>query len=142
MTNQPVFELLRAEVATTQEKYSQAKENFWRVSGEPPDGGQRLELAARAQTIAMIAYTKAVHRFNEFLLSGKVPHDLRLEPGLVQQTTGFNQEQRSKMNKCVYCGTPTRMYEHDSPICMECASRLDSREKLTRKEPAAEEKTQ
>ena len=140
MTNQPSFDLLRSEVQRTQHEYDKSKEDFWKISAEVPDERNRIELAARHQTEAMLAYAKALHRFNEFLLIGKVPADLQSKLGTLPQ---MNQEQQSKMNKCVYCGTPTRMYEHDRPICMDCASRIDAGEKLTKREPTkTEDKTQ
>lgn len=137
MTNQPVFEILRAEVATTQDKYTRAKENFWKVSGDPPDGGQRLELAARAHTIAMIAYTNALHRFNEFLLNGKVPDELLPKSGGVRQTIRFSQERRL-VHRCVFCGGETRMFENGHPTCTGCATFLEAGEQSPRKEPASE----
>lgn len=79
---QSIFEILRLEVDRASEEYTQAKHNFWHVSADVPsgfphpDGKQRIENAARAQTAAMIAYTRALKRFNAFLISGAVPEDL------------------------------------------------------------------
>lgn len=67
------------------EEYTQAKHNFWHISADipsgfpHPDGKQRIENAARAQTAAMIAYTRALKRFNEFLINGAVPADVPKE---------------------------------------------------------------
>ncbi len=80
---QSVFERLRADVDRTSEDYTKAKQHFWHVSADipsgfpHPDGKQRIEDASRAQTTAMVAYTIALKRFNEFLLDGTVPEDLR-----------------------------------------------------------------
>jgi hypothetical protein len=74
--------LLRAEVDRTREDYTRAKEQFWKIaadipSGLPyPDGTQRVQIAARAQTAAMVGYTKALRQFNAFLLDGTVPEEL------------------------------------------------------------------
>lgn len=76
------FEILRAQVDAASEEYTKAKQHFWRVSadvptGTPnPDGQQRMESAARAQTAAMVRYTNALRRFNEFLLNSTVPREL------------------------------------------------------------------
>jgi hypothetical protein len=80
--DQPIFDFLRAEVDHAREKYTRAKEQFWKIasdtpSGLPhPDGTQRVGNAARAQTAAMLNYTKALRRFNAFLLDGTVPEEL------------------------------------------------------------------
>lgn len=144
MNNQAVFEILRAEVAQTQEEYAQSKQRFWRICAEAPSesshpaGRQRLDLAARAQSTAMIAYTNALHRFNEFLLNGTVPDGLLPKSGGVPQTTRSSQKQRG-VHRCVFCGAETRMFVSDHPICMDCANRLDAGEKLTEEEPASDE---
>jgi hypothetical protein len=76
MNNQPVFEILRAEVERTRQEYAKSNEHFGRVCGEVPSGGRQIELAARDQTVAMLAYTMALRQFNKFLLDGKVPDEL------------------------------------------------------------------
>lgn len=84
---QSIFEFLRLEVDRASEEYTQAKHNFWHVSADipsgfpHPDGKQRIENAARAQTAAMIAYTRALKRFNEFLINGTVPDDVPKQAG-------------------------------------------------------------
>lgn len=138
MNNQSMFEILRAEVNRTQQEYDESKEHFWRISAEPPkpDRRDRIQLAARDQTLAMIAYTKALRQFNEFLLTGRVPDELSRSVA-VRQTTVFTREQR-QVAKCVFCEAETRMYENDHPICNDCASCLDRGEKLTRKRPTSD----
>lgn len=80
---QSIFEILRAEVDRASQEYAKAKQNFWHISADVPtglphpDGRQRIENASHAQTSAMIAYTRALRRFNEFLLNGTIPEDLR-----------------------------------------------------------------
>jgi hypothetical protein len=80
---QVIFEILKAEVDQASDEYSRSKQIFWQVSAEVPtglphpDGTQRIANASRAQTAAMVAYTRALRRFNEFLLNGTVPEDLR-----------------------------------------------------------------
>jgi hypothetical protein len=75
--------MLRAEVDLASSSYTRAKEEFWRISADVPtglphpDGRQRIENASRSQTAAMIAYTRALRRFNEFLLNGTVPEDVQ-----------------------------------------------------------------
>jgi hypothetical protein len=82
MKDLSVLAILRAEVDRTQEEYTQSKKRFQAIckevpSGLPhPDGTHRLQNAARAQTAAMVAYSNALQRFNELLLSGKDPDDL------------------------------------------------------------------
>jgi hypothetical protein len=143
MNNQPVFEILRAEVERTRQEYAKSNEHFWMVCADVPsdlphpDGTKRVDLVARAKTAAMIAYTNALRRFNKFLLEGEVPDELLSKSGVVPQPSGFSQEQRQAA-KCAFCGADTRMYENDYPICNDCASRLDAGEKLTRKQPASE----
>ena len=81
---QSIFELLQAEVELASASYTKAKEDFWRISAELPtgfpqqDGGQLIENASRAQTEAMIAYTKDLRRFNEFLLNGTIPEEIQV----------------------------------------------------------------
>lgn len=135
MTNLPVFELLRADVKHTQDEYTQSKQDFWTTSGRFPVDSNRIELAAHAQTVAMLAYTKALHRFNEFLLTGKIPDELLSKYGVVPPTTGFSEEQR-QVAKCAFCGAETRMFENDHPICEDCAGRIDAGGRLIQKEPA------
>ena len=80
---QSIFEILRAEVDLASANYIKAKEDFWRISADVPtgfphpDGIQRIENASRSQTAAMIAYTGALRRFNEFLLNGTIPEDVQ-----------------------------------------------------------------
>jgi hypothetical protein len=46
-------------------------------SGLPhPDGTQRIQNAARAQTAARNALLRALTRFNEFVITGRIPDDL------------------------------------------------------------------
>jgi hypothetical protein len=143
MDDLSVSAILRAEVRRTEEVYAQSKRHFQKICGEVPsglphpDGRQRIELAARAQTDATLAYTQALHRFNEFLLNGRVPDDLRSKSSVIQQPISFSQEQR-QVAKCAFCGSETRMFENDHPICAGCASRLDAGEKLIPKQPASE----
>jgi len=80
--DQPIFDFLRAEVDQTREEYFRARDRFWNIaadapSGLPhPDGTRRVENAARAQTAAMVRYTKSLRQFNAFLLDGTVPEEL------------------------------------------------------------------
>lgn len=79
---QSIICFLRAEVDRTQARYVSAKEQFWKIAGDTPsglphpDGALRVENAARAQTVAMVNYTKALRQFNAFLLEGTVPEEL------------------------------------------------------------------
>lgn len=81
-----IFAALKTEVDQAREEYTRAKRDFWHISAEVPtgfphpDGMQRIANASRAQTAAMVAYTRALRRFNEFLLNGTVPEDLK-KPG-------------------------------------------------------------
>jgi hypothetical protein len=75
--------LLRAELEKASSLHEQAKREFWRVSADipsdlpHPDGTQRIQNAARAQTAAMEALYQALRRFNAFLVDGSVPEDLK-----------------------------------------------------------------
>ena len=115
-----VLGILRDDMERTQQEYAKAREDFWKVSGEVSSGMHEIELAARAQTVAMLAYTTALHRFNEFVLTGKVPDDLLSRCGVISS--------QSQMEKCIHCGTPTRRYVEGQPICTDCAERLDATE--------------
>lgn len=92
---QSIFEILRAEVDQACEAYAKAKQNFWHISADVPtglphpEGRQRIENASRAQTVAMVAYTRALRRFNEFLLNGTVPEDLKNTREQAEKSTGL-----------------------------------------------------
>lgn len=80
-----IVDRLQAELNRAKQAFDRAKEDFWRVaaaapSGLPhPDGTQQVHNAARAHMHAMNTYTKALKRFNEYLLNGTIPEDLRSE---------------------------------------------------------------
>ena len=80
--DQSIFDFLRAEVNRTHEEYVRAKEQFWKIAADiptglpAPDGTQRVGNAARAQTVAMVSYTKALRQFNAFLSDGTVAEQL------------------------------------------------------------------
>ena len=80
--DQSIIDFLRTEVERTHGEYIRAKDEFWKIavdapSGLPhPDGTQRVQIAARAQTAAMMSYTKAIRQFNEFALDGTIPDEL------------------------------------------------------------------
>ncbi|HTA42296.1 MAG TPA: hypothetical protein VK789_07610 [Bryobacteraceae bacterium] len=82
MDKQAVLEILRSNVDRTKEEYNRSKERFLRdATGVPtglphPDGALRVELAARAQSAAAVAYANALRRFNQFFLDGAIPEDL------------------------------------------------------------------
>ena len=82
MDPRPIVEILRAEVDRTHAEYDRIKQDFRLLaadipSGLPhPDGMQRIQNAARAQSFAMDAYEAALMRLNRFLISGTVPADL------------------------------------------------------------------
>lgn len=86
MQNQRIVDILRAEVDLAREEYLEAKRRFWEVCAEAPsglphpDGSHPIEVASRAQTANMIAYTKTLTRFNQFLLNGTIPEDLKDVP--------------------------------------------------------------
>jgi hypothetical protein len=77
--SEPVIEILRAEVDRARAEYDQSKKTFWRIaaeipSGMPiPDGTQRIQNAARAQTVAMQAFANALKELNDFIISGAIP---------------------------------------------------------------------
>ena len=141
MDKQTLVEILRSEVDRANQEYVRAKQSFSNVcsdapSGIPhPDGKQRIELAARAQTSAMAAYAKALHRFNQLILDGVIPEDLG-ESGVARPSV--RRAEVRELEKCEYCGAETLLRDHGYPICIECADRLDTGEKLTRKKPAHE----
>jgi hypothetical protein len=77
-----VFQRLRAEVSRTAEEFAKARRHFLLVIAEipsripHPDGAHRIENAGAVQSAAMVAYTKALRNFSDFLLSGKIPRGL------------------------------------------------------------------
>ena len=78
LVDRVVLQSLREDVDLWSQAYHKAKENFWHISSEFAQNDRlRIEEAARAQTQAMIAYTQALKRLNQFLLEGRVPEDLR-----------------------------------------------------------------
>jgi hypothetical protein len=91
-----IEDLLRNEVKRTKKELEEAKLNFWHVcsdvpSGIPhPDGTQRLQRAAHAQTVAIQAVTAAINRFNEFLLNGIIPAE-HLTSETHSKPAGFGQ---------------------------------------------------
>ena len=81
--DQSIFDSLRAEVNRTHEEYVRAKERFYEIAGQTPtglphpDGTRCVQNAARAQSIAMPSYARAIRRFNDFLLDGTVREELK-----------------------------------------------------------------
>jgi len=86
MDKQSVFDFLRAELDRTHDEYVRAKERFYEIAGQAPtglphpDGTRRVENAARVQATAMLDYAKAIHRFNDFVLDGTIPEELKNAP--------------------------------------------------------------
>ena len=132
MRSRAVLDFLRSEVDRTNREYSNAKQHFWNIcmeapSGLPhPDGKQRLDIAARAQSGAMIAYAEALRRFNDFLLDGAIPEDLA-DSAVTQPVRQL--EMRPEIEKCVCCGAKTRLREHAHPICVDCSDLIDAGKK-------------
>lgn len=78
-----VADILREEVDRANAIYTSARTHFWRVTADAPHRLQdpkelRLrEDAFRIQTEAMIEYSKALKRFDDFLINGTVPEDIQ-----------------------------------------------------------------
>lgn len=83
--DQLIVEQLRLEVERTRIAYDKAKLEFWHKAAGAPGGApqsdenQRMQNAAQLQMHATIEYTTALRRFNEYLLTGKISDDLKLE---------------------------------------------------------------
>lgn len=80
-----IEEILRAELDFAKSRHESTRAEFARVcndipSGLPhPDGTQRILNASRAQASAQAAYAAALKRFNDFILTGKIPDHLAAE---------------------------------------------------------------
>lgn len=80
------IEILRDDLDSSRAVYDAAKYRFAQVTTQTSAGNagdaeemQRTADAIRAHAQAIVAYTKALTRFNDFLLYGTVPDDLRSE---------------------------------------------------------------
>ena len=73
-----MLEILREELDQARAQHAMAKETFWHISAAPASksDNQQIIAAARAQTNAMNAYTRALRRLNEFLIEGIIPEDI------------------------------------------------------------------
>jgi hypothetical protein len=81
--NVNVTAILRMQLEEAQEKHRQAKDAFNLIvynlpTGLPhPDGKLTIEQAGQKERATLIAYMAALQRFSDFILTGKVPADLR-----------------------------------------------------------------
>ena len=75
--------LLQSEVELTRSAYERAKRDLDCVVTEAPgglphpDATQRIKVAAQRRTKAMAAYAASLKRFNDFLLNGTIPDELK-----------------------------------------------------------------
>jgi hypothetical protein len=97
-----IEDFLRAEVEKATRHYEEAKLFFWRVSAEipsglpHPDGAQRIQIAARAQTYAMEELSAQLRKFNSFLIDGTIPDDLLKAP---QESAAGGQTKTANSNR-------------------------------------------
>jgi hypothetical protein len=78
-----VEDILRNDLERAKKEYEAARRNFWQVcsdvpSGIPhPDSERRILKTALVQTHAMNGLATALKRFNDYLINGTVPEDLK-----------------------------------------------------------------
>lgn len=80
-----IIDALRAEVDQSARSYSQARQRYWKIwaevsNGFSPSDRQAMAEAESAQVAAMVAYADVLRRFNQFLLAGTIPDDLKEPP--------------------------------------------------------------
>jgi hypothetical protein len=89
MRYEEIEDHLHGEVKRTQSEYQLVRAEFTLViadipSGLPqPDGTQRIHNTARDLRASREAFQTALDRFNNFILRGKIPDDLKPPPGMV-----------------------------------------------------------
>jgi hypothetical protein len=88
MVNEEVYALLLAEVEEASRAHNAARDNFWRIAGQPrelprfptglphPDGSELIRNAVREENFARQSHVEAVIRLNRYLLDGRIPEDM------------------------------------------------------------------
>jgi hypothetical protein len=76
-----VEDFLRAEVKTAQLRREIADVEFWQLSADvaSPDHNRLVEQAAMIQSASRRSLLVALHRLNDFLTTGAIPDDFKLE---------------------------------------------------------------
>jgi hypothetical protein len=81
-----VEDFLRTEVKTAQLRREIADVEFWQLSADvcSPDHNSVVEQAAMVQSASRRTLLVALHRLNDFLATGAVPDDLKLDSSAKQ----------------------------------------------------------